>query len=1105
MHAKRKGKLPMTSAQQQRVKELFDEVFELPADTQKERLAQLCPDDGEVRAAVEQLLCLPGAQAEFLETHSAAELLGLPTTELPLLAPGRQLGPYRLLREIGQGGGGAVYLAERADGTYAQQVAIKLVWPGFGSEALRRFQQEREILARLTHPNIARLLDGGATAEGWHYLVMEYIEGQPLTTYCRAQRLALPARLKLFRAVCAAVQYAHQNLIVHRDLKPSNILVTQDGTAKLLDFGIAKLLERGSQPSTLTGAGLQPFTPLYASPEQIRNEPITTASDVYSLGVLLYELLTGVRPYRVDNAAPPEQMRAVCEEEPTRPSLRVTERMRVEGGGMKDGAVSSLIPHPSSLRGDLDNIVLKALRKEPTLRYATVEQLSDDVQRHLDGEPVTARPATWRYRAGKYVQRNKAFVAAASMLVLALIVGALVTLWQLRASLAREHEQRREQYSADMRQAGADWDEGNLVQMDELLERHRPGNGVDEEWRGFEWFALWKLLHVEVRSFPLSNWFSGPCLTPDGKTLLVAQGTKIEIWEALTGRYVGLLAETEEGTIRLLLSSDGAKVASLGSGGQVKLWDLVSKRLLAVIPHAGNLNKLLTRDRRALIFSPDSKRLAVRYNDAPLEEWWAETGQLIRRYPLPVSLELPPDGPALYTPDGRLICLGRKGNRWHLWEAQTNRTIAQLDPQSSDPKAFLPYYPLGHLFSHDGTRYYLATTDFLVRAWEVKTGKLVQVFRGHRDNIETPALSFDDKYLATGSDDRTLRLWDTHTGRCLAIIKNESQTFLPSFSADGHLAASCMRGFRAKVWDVPQLLVTPVALDGVTTFGVSPDGATIFTAESGVPSLRQLATGRILFKYPKVHTGIFFPAESPDTLLRITADNFDQQSVERIAWESGKIVATSHTNHKGSIRAFCSSPDGTMIATSGFEDSLIKLWNPQTWREIAQLQGHTSGITSCAFSPDGRQLATSGLDDTIRIWDVARHTEQATLRGHSSWVWQVCFSPDGKTLASAGMDFTVKLWDAVTGKELRTLRGHANSVYCLAFSPDGSRLASGGDDQTVHLWDWRTGKELTVLRGHNGKLGRLFFSPDGRTLVSSGEDGTRIWRTATEAEVRAHH
>ncbi len=563
----------MTSAQRQRIKELFDAAFELAPSDQARLLAEACADDPAVRAEVEQLLQRHRESPEYLEAQPINALLELPEEPaLTGLQPGREIGPYRLLRELGRGGMAAVYLAERADGVHAQPVAIKFVWPGGGRAMVQRFRREREILARLNHPNIARLLDGGTTEEGWHYLVMEYVEGQTITAYCRAHKLGITARLELFRTVCAAVQYAHQNLVIHRDLKPSNILVTpasdgKAGTAKLLDFGIAKLLDPGlaeGEPSTLTRGGLLPLTPLYASPEQVRNQPITTASDVYSLGVLLYELLTGCKPYRTESAFPPDQMRAVLEEEPERPSSKA----KSEAGSRKleeiqatHSLANSEFRIPSSqLQGDLDNIVLKALQKEVRLRYATVEQLSDDLQRHLVGEPVPARPATWRYRAGKYVGRNKPFVAAASLLMLVLVAITGVTAWQLRTSRAREREQRYALYAADMRQAGADWGEGNLVQMDELLERHRPGNGIDDEWRGFEWFALWKLLHVEERSISFPIWFSGPCLTPDGKTVLFGQSETIGMWDAVSGRYIGEFAKIEGGIQRLTLSTDGTKL-----------------------------------------------------------------------------------------------------------------------------------------------------------------------------------------------------------------------------------------------------------------------------------------------------------------------------------------------------------------------------------------------------------------------------------------------------------------------------------------------------------------------------------------------------------------
>ena len=304
---------------------------------------------------------------------------------------------------------GAVYLAQRADGAYDKLIAIKLLKRGVDTdEVLRRFFAERQILARLDHPGIVRLIDAGTTDEGLPYLAMDYVEGVPVTDFVHERKLSIEERLKLFRSVCAAVTYAHQNLIVHRDLKPSNILITKEGQVRLLDFGIAKLLDTEAPAVTITM--FRVMTPEYASPEQVKGEVVTTLSDVYSLGVVLYELLTGERPYRLGRGSSEELSKAICEQEPTRPSTAVARG---------DGSSKIQIPNPRLLRGDLDNIVLKALRKEPQRRYASVDHFSDDIRRHLDGLPVQARKDTFAYRAGKFIQRHKLPLAAASLFLLA--------------------------------------------------------------------------------------------------------------------------------------------------------------------------------------------------------------------------------------------------------------------------------------------------------------------------------------------------------------------------------------------------------------------------------------------------------------------------------------------------------------------------------------------------------------------------------------------------------------------------------------------------------------------------------------------------------------
>ena len=445
----------------QQLKELFQAALECAPDQRAALLDQACAGDAALRAELESLLAHCERSEGFLETPAVAAPAGFISDDRAEVTVGRQIGPYRILRELGHGGMGAVYLAVRDDEQYQKQVAIKLIRGGASSEFIvRRFRRERQILAQLTHPHIAGLLDGGATAEGWPYLVMEYVDGQPIDEYCDAQKLSTADRLKLFRQVCAAVHYAHQNLIVHLDLKPSNILVTADGAPKLLDFGIARLLppDTGTADSqTLTLVRM--LTPDYASPEQVSGQPVTTASDVYSLGVLLYELLTGHRPYRVKSHAPQELARVVCEQEPDKPSTAVS---RVEEIHHTDGTTERLTPEmvsatregqPDKLRrrlaGDLDKIVLMALRKEPPRRYSSVEQFSEDLRRHLEGLPVSARPRTFAYRSAKFIRRNRVAVSAALLLSLTLVAGVIATIWQAR--IARAERARAERRFNDVR------------------------------------------------------------------------------------------------------------------------------------------------------------------------------------------------------------------------------------------------------------------------------------------------------------------------------------------------------------------------------------------------------------------------------------------------------------------------------------------------------------------------------------------------------------------------------------------------------------------------------------------------------------------------------
>lgn len=419
------------TADWQRIEALFFACEELTQAVRGPFLDRECADDHALRSEVERLLAADGAVGDRLQKVVQRAVLAesLDQAAAPASAEPTQLGPFRVLRVLGQGGMGTVYLGERADGVFQQQVAIKVVKLGLvGPLVERRFKRERQILARLEHPAIARLLDGGTSSDGQPYLVMEYIDGQPIDDYCDALRLTVDARLALYCAVCAGVQIAHSNLIVHRDIKPGNILVTADGQPKLLDFGISKLLDddEGAGGGSLTLLGQRLLTPEYASPEQVRDEPITTAVDIYALGLLLHRLLSGDRPYELPTSNGEALRRAICDSQAERPSATVTRLANTHSEQLQTIAAARHVD-PKRLRrqlvGDLDHIVAKALRKEPSQRYATVELLVADIQRHLQGLPVLARRGSWRYRAGRFLRRHRGAVAAGVAIFLALAIG----------------------------------------------------------------------------------------------------------------------------------------------------------------------------------------------------------------------------------------------------------------------------------------------------------------------------------------------------------------------------------------------------------------------------------------------------------------------------------------------------------------------------------------------------------------------------------------------------------------------------------------------------------------------------------------------------------
>lgn len=436
-----------------KIKQIFSEALELEGSERERFVEDACGNDKVLLNEVRSLLAAHESSSPLDKSPEDLKKSLFPRLETKK-TKGKKVGPYKIKKELGHGGMGSVYLADRIDGQFEQQVALKLLRTGFTTEnQKRRFLSERQILATLNHKNIARLLDGGITDDGQPWFAMEYVNGLPIDEYCDSRKLTIKQRLNLFLKVCDAVQSAHQKLIVHRDLKPSNILVTENGTVKLLDFGIAKALNQedilgGAQP--LTRTGLLPLTPAYASPEQVRNDPMTTASDIYQLGIVLYELLTGCRPYKVSGRTPSEVEQIICEKQPTRPSTAITkvlpEREDAENTLKKvsSNRQTKTEQLQKNLKGDLDTIVLKAIRKEPDRRYESAEQLAADIRHYLTGRPVMAHPDSMGYRTRKFIRRHRIGAISTAIIIL-LVIGYIITVtWhsqQTQAALVKAEQE----------------------------------------------------------------------------------------------------------------------------------------------------------------------------------------------------------------------------------------------------------------------------------------------------------------------------------------------------------------------------------------------------------------------------------------------------------------------------------------------------------------------------------------------------------------------------------------------------------------------------------------------------------------------------------------
>ncbi len=1066
----------MSATTPQQIKDLFDAAFDLAPEERECFLVKQCNGDFRLFTEVRKLFAASDEATDFLE--SPRSNFYLPESSSAIHADamlGRRIGAYQIISELGRGGMGTVFLAYRADQTFEKQVAIKFVWPGLGSqEILQRFQQERQILARLDHPNIARLIDGGVTEDGWHYLVMEYIEGVSITQFCRSKAFSIEARLQLFRAVCEAVQFAHQNLVIHRDLKPGNILITLDGTPKLLDFGIAKLLEPSAASLTLTHTQL-PLTPEYASPEQLNNQAITTATDVYSLGVVLYEILTQHKPYCFKSPLLHEIARVVSEEEPDKPNLDE----------------------------DLENIVLLAMRKEPPQRYQSIEQFSADLGHYLAGQPVLAQKPSARYRIRKFVRRHKLPVALAILLLLMLAAVVIVSVRQAIVARTQAREQRRQLYAAQFSQAMQEWEAGNLLRLHELLNRWSPQAG-EEDLRGFEWYYLQRLLGGESLTMNFSKEIQAMAVSPDGQTIATGMedGTLI-LSETETGKQIASFGQHPQGLRCLAYSLDGQFIVTGNNAGVLRLWNASQQKELFTL-NAHN-NEVIF----AVAFAPNGKTFATVSSDKTARLWETATGKEIK------TLIGHEDWvrSVCFFKDGRTLLTGGNDGTVRRWDIATGRAIATLTDFGNEVTSLA--------LTPDEKSLAVGGVKSEIKMFDLTTGKVIRTFVGHTDWAFTIALSPDGKLLTGTGPDRTARVWETATGRAVTVIKahNYEMTLL-AFTPDGHQLVTGDHT-TLKVWEVQNLQQPQVLVAGqcdVSKIAISSDNQFLAMGER--------RKGTLCFTYPYLSvwelksgqpkfvvrdsgsfSGLAFIPKT--TLLAFGKFNglagiwdvISQQKKMEFRGHAGPFPSDL-SRSIAEIHALDVSPDGQLIATGDVRNN-VKLWTPEG-AEKRTLQspsppnaGGIQTVLALAFSHDGHRLALGGVDQAINIFDPLNGQKLLTLAPNSMAIHTTKFSPDDKVLATAGEDHLVRLWDAKNGKLLQTLQGHANTVYEVAWTPDGTRLASASKDKTIRLWDVTTGFEVLTLRDHTDQVRSVSFSPDGTILASGSSDGTvRLRRIA---------
>ncbi len=1108
-------------ANAERLIELFNEAKARPPGPERERfLAEACPGDPELQAQVISLLQAYEGAGDFLNNTT-------PTVVQVTEKPGDKIGRYKLLQQVGEGGCGVVYMAEQSE-PVRRRVALKVIKLGMDTkQVVARFEAERQALALMDHPNIAKVFDAGATDTGRPYFVMELVRGIKITDYCDQNKLSTTERLDLFIQVCQAIQHAHQKGIIHRDIKPSNILVAQHDTQavpKVIDFGIAKATtdQRLTDKTLFTAFEQFMGTPAYMSPEQAQMSglDIDTRTDIYSLGVLLYELLTGQPPFDPEElmrSGLDAMRRTIREKEPVRPSKVVESlsELRVERpeAPAKRGW-TTLNSQLKPLSTDLDWIVMKCLEKDRMRRYETANGLAADLKRHLNNEPVVARPASRFYEFQKTVRRHKFGFAATAAVLLALASGAVVSTWQavhatrqqrtaetqrLRAETA-ERQTREQLWTSSVAQARSGRLSGRPGRRFDSLDAVARATAIRPsiELRN-EAIACLALTDLRVQT----KW-SQPGLTffdadlqhyalgdEQGSVSIREVATHREV-SSLPGLGVGLGADRDEKYHALLFSPDNEFLAVRNRTGEVQVWNWRQREL--IFPTASQLaaratgakstNDLSFGRNARMQFTPDSRSLAVVQADGALRVFALGTGEEQRRF----VLEKPPFSFLRFSPAGDKFCLVRPDGQVQLHHASDGRLLKSFSGGSGGYAAWHP----------DGRRLATGGYDNKVHLWDTETGEELASFSGHQSVVTYVAFSHDGNLLASSSWDTTTRLWDADSGKELLNLRTGGHW--PQFSRDdrrfvrSNPVADLPEVHEVALGDEFRTLVMPEESNWAYALHFSPDGRLLASGHANVIALWDSASARQLATFPSGYYGdVRFSADGR-TLFASGPAGLERRAIHL---QAGPAFDTIHLGPPETIGGRVTSTttsvtdDGrTMVVSDSAGARVLNLDDPM--HEVL-LRTRQNIAISAAISPKGDWIAIGALG-ALEIWDARSNVFQ---RAFPVPVKQfVVFSPDGQWLVSgSGREYQIREVGTWNLRQRLARNPSSDLIRPMAFSRDGRMLAIGITHDTVQLLDTATWRELATLESPQPTmLVSLSFSPDGTQLaVGSTPRLSALW------------